>query len=211
MTPDKPPSPRPSATKVNALLTALDALRADVEELGREYEREREHTRDLESRLADLTDDFHRVMDEDCESDLEKHCACVPHLRRRIKELEAERDSWREQALDAQQVAIDTEVRLGLRVEQLERALRVEEVEAERDSARIRGINGERERIVSCIEKVIGSSVTDGGMYLADIESALNAWADALWEKIVAERDEARRQRDRLVRVIAVSRGKVAP
>lgn len=88
---------------------------------------------------------------------------------------------------------------------------RVEEVEAERDSARIRGINGERERIVSCIEKVIGSSVTDGGMYLADIESALNAWADALWEKIVAERDEARRQRDRLVRVIAVSRGKVAP
>ena len=113
-------------SKVNALLTALDALRADVEELDRAYEREREHTRDLESRLADLTDDFHRVMDEDCESDLEKHCARVPHLRRRIKELEAERDSWREQALDAQQVAIDTEVRLGLRVEQLERALRVE-------------------------------------------------------------------------------------
>ena len=76
-------------SKVNALLTALDALRADVEELDRAYEREREHTRDLESRLADLTDDFHRVMDEDCESDLEKHCACVPHLRRRIAELEA--------------------------------------------------------------------------------------------------------------------------
>lgn len=76
------------ASKVNALLTALDSLRADVEELDRAYEREREHTRDLESRLADLTDDFHRVMDEDCESDLEKHCACVPHLRRRIVELE---------------------------------------------------------------------------------------------------------------------------
>jgi len=42
-----------------------------------------------ETRLADLTDDFHRVMDEDCESELEKHCACVPHLRRRIAELEA--------------------------------------------------------------------------------------------------------------------------
>ena len=76
-------------SKVNALLTALDALRADVEELDRAYEREREHTRDLETQLSDLTDDFCRVMDEDCESDLEKHCACVPHLRRRIAELEA--------------------------------------------------------------------------------------------------------------------------
>jgi hypothetical protein len=41
-----------------------------------------------EARLADLTDDFHRVMDEDCNTD-EGHCACVPHLRRRIAELEA--------------------------------------------------------------------------------------------------------------------------
>ncbi len=86
--PDKPPSPRPSATKMNALLTALDALRADVEELGGEYERGLEYTLDLETQLSDLTDDFHRVMDEDCSTD-EKHCSCVPHLRRRIAELEA--------------------------------------------------------------------------------------------------------------------------
>lgn len=83
--PDKPPSHR---TKVNALLTALDALRADVEELGGEYERGLEYILDLETQLSDFTDDFHRVMDEDCSTD-EKHCSCVPHLRRRIAELEA--------------------------------------------------------------------------------------------------------------------------
>jgi chromosome segregation ATPase len=85
------------AADENASTQEAERLRADVAELDRAYEREREHTRDLESRLADLTDDFHQVMDEDCESDLEKHCACVPHLRRRIKELEAERDSWYEE------------------------------------------------------------------------------------------------------------------
>lgn len=78
------------AADENASTQEAERLRADVEELDRAYEREREHTRDLESRLADITDDFHRVMDEDCESGLEKHCACVPHLRRRIKELSAE-------------------------------------------------------------------------------------------------------------------------
>lgn len=77
----------PGALMLRAARTVI-ALHADVKELDRAYEREREHTRDLEARLADLTDDFHRVMDEDCESDLEKHCACVPHLRRRIAELE---------------------------------------------------------------------------------------------------------------------------
>lgn len=78
----------PGALMLRAARTII-ALHADVEELDRAYEREREHTRDLEALLADFTDDFHRVMSEDCESDLEKHCACVPHLRRRIAELEA--------------------------------------------------------------------------------------------------------------------------
>ena len=110
--------------RVNALLTALDALRADVEELDRAYEREREHTRDLESRLADLTDDFHRVMDEDCESDLEKHCSCVPHLRRRIKELED--PSRRQVVMAVASPERDSIHRLQAQVGDLQRKLRVE-------------------------------------------------------------------------------------
>lgn len=78
------------AADENASTQEAERLRADVAELDRAYERERKHTRDLESRLADFNDDFRRVMDEDCESGLEKHCSCVPHLRRRIKELSVE-------------------------------------------------------------------------------------------------------------------------
>lgn len=70
---------------------------------------------------------------------------------------------------------------------------RAERAERERDAARIRGINDERERIVSCIERVTGRRVTDGGMYRADIESALNAWHDEGLREAERERDEARR------------------
>lgn len=77
------------------LLVLLDALRADVEELDKAYQLEREHTRQLEGQLSDLTDDFHRVMDEDCGFPAERHCSCVPHLRRRIRELEATTVEWR--------------------------------------------------------------------------------------------------------------------
>lgn len=43
----------------------------------------------LKGRISDYEDDFRRVMAEECTPD-EKHCSCVPHLRKRIAELEAE-------------------------------------------------------------------------------------------------------------------------
>jgi hypothetical protein len=42
---------------------------------------------ELETRIADYEDDFQAVVAEECAPD-EKHCSCVPHLRRRINELE---------------------------------------------------------------------------------------------------------------------------
>lgn len=41
----------------------------------------------LRAALAERDEDYRRVVSEACAGD-EKHCACVPHLRRRIRELE---------------------------------------------------------------------------------------------------------------------------
>ena len=41
----------------------------------------------LRAALAERDEDYQRVVSETCAGD-EKHCACVPHLRRRIRELE---------------------------------------------------------------------------------------------------------------------------
>lgn len=41
----------------------------------------------LRAALAERDEDYRRVVSETCAGD-EKHCACVPHLRRRIRELE---------------------------------------------------------------------------------------------------------------------------
>jgi hypothetical protein len=49
----------------------------------------------LRGRLADFEDDFRQVMAEGCGKiddgwdTVTQHCACVPHLRRRVRELEA--------------------------------------------------------------------------------------------------------------------------
>ena len=43
----------------------------------------------LEQQLGDWHDDAARVLNEDCPPD-EAHCTCVPHLRDRVKALEAE-------------------------------------------------------------------------------------------------------------------------
>lgn len=49
--------------------------------------------RELEAKLSDYESAYAATMSEVCEeSDDRKHCACVPHLRKRIRELEAERD-----------------------------------------------------------------------------------------------------------------------
>ena len=41
----------------------------------------------LRAALTERDEDYRRVVSESCAGD-EKHCACVPHLRRRIRELE---------------------------------------------------------------------------------------------------------------------------
>ena len=48
----------------------------------------------LEKRLSDYDVSYVAVLEEKCAGD-ELHCACVPHLRQRIAELEAERDQLR--------------------------------------------------------------------------------------------------------------------
>lgn len=44
---------------------------------------------DAQAKLDDIEDAYRIVIDEKCAPD-EKHCTCVPHLRRRVAELEAE-------------------------------------------------------------------------------------------------------------------------
>ena len=39
-----------------------------------------------------------------------------------------------------------------------------------------RGVLAERERLITCIEKVTGRRIADGGQYRADVESSLRAW-----------------------------------
>ena len=46
----------------------------------------------LQATLDDYMDDHKAVVNEQCAGD-EIHCSCVPHLRKRIKEVEAERDA----------------------------------------------------------------------------------------------------------------------
>ncbi len=43
----------------------------------------------MHAQMIDYFDDYYRVVDDECAPD-EKHCTCVPHLRRRIAELEAQ-------------------------------------------------------------------------------------------------------------------------
>lgn len=50
------------------------------------------------ARLVDLQDDYRATLAEDCAPD-ERHCSCVPHLRRRVRELEDELDQSK-RALD---------------------------------------------------------------------------------------------------------------
>jgi predicted nuclease with TOPRIM domain len=49
---------------------------------------------ELKGRISDFEDDFRRVVNEDCAPD-EKHCSCVPHLRRENAELKAELEQAR--------------------------------------------------------------------------------------------------------------------
>lgn len=55
----------------------------------------REQVAALEKRLSDYDASYVAVLEEKCAGD-ELHCACVPHLRQRIAELEAERDALRD-------------------------------------------------------------------------------------------------------------------
>ena len=57
-----------------------DTTFADRQILGAEIER-------LQTRLADYESDQHNAMCEDCGN--EKHCTCVPGLRREVEELRA--------------------------------------------------------------------------------------------------------------------------
>ena len=67
---------------------ALEDLRKSVVALERVLQEEEERSLLLEERVRDFEDDFKNTLSEKCAPD-EKHCSCVPHLRRRIAELEA--------------------------------------------------------------------------------------------------------------------------
>ena len=53
---------------------------ADMVLMAREIDR-------LRNRISDYEDDYRHTINEDCAPD-EIHCSCVPHLRKKIKELE---------------------------------------------------------------------------------------------------------------------------
>lgn len=67
---------------------ALANLRGSVDALGRALEDERERSLLLEERVKDFEEDYRNTLSGKCAPD-EKHCSCVPHLLRRIAELEA--------------------------------------------------------------------------------------------------------------------------
>ena len=81
----------------DALLVERDALLAAAEK-GTEYvlaqiNQDLRAERDaLQATLDDYMDDHKAVVNQQCAGD-EVHCSCVPHLRKRIKEVEAERDA----------------------------------------------------------------------------------------------------------------------
>lgn len=52
-----------------------------------------DEVRELMARISDYESAYAATLNSPCED--EKHCTCVPHLRRRIAELEAERDGLR--------------------------------------------------------------------------------------------------------------------
>jgi len=56
----------------------------------------------LEERLDDYLDDYQAVMNENCAND-EKHCSCVPVLRKEIDRLR----SWQQDAIDRIKVYIN--------------------------------------------------------------------------------------------------------
>ena len=59
----------------------IETLRAGNREL-------RARAESAEKKLADYEEDFTAIVSEKCWDD-ENHCPCVPHLRKRIEELEA--------------------------------------------------------------------------------------------------------------------------
>lgn len=86
---------------IQALADERDDLKARVAELEKreiwvpttmENEQLRARVAELEDKLADGKEAYAKVMSENCASD-ERHCACVPHLRQRIAELEAALES----------------------------------------------------------------------------------------------------------------------
>lgn len=79
---------RPSTLSQKSTDCALAELRGSVDALGRALEDERERSLLLEERIQDFEEDYRNTLSGKCAPD-EKHCSCVPHLRRRIAELEA--------------------------------------------------------------------------------------------------------------------------
>ena len=75
------------AADVAGVVAERDRYKERVEELTKERD-------ELRWRFEDLEEDFHQAIRAQCSSD-EKHCSCVPHLRKRIAELEAQAPRWR--------------------------------------------------------------------------------------------------------------------
>jgi hypothetical protein len=66
---------------------------------------------DLRAELANWKEDHRRVMSEECAPD-EKHCTCVPALRKRIFELEADRDDTFSRLVHSERTRVENESRI---------------------------------------------------------------------------------------------------
>lgn len=75
------------SAEIRGLKEALEKQRTLNRELARRVKDIQETSREREDKLRDIEESFKITMDEECTAD-EKHCACVPLLRHRVKELE---------------------------------------------------------------------------------------------------------------------------
>jgi predicted nucleic acid-binding Zn-ribbon protein len=141
-----------SERAMNAILTA------ELEQLKTERDA-------LKATLDDYMDDFKAVVNEQCAKN-EKHCTCVPHLRQRIKEVEAERDA----AVRELELVTAERNRAHRACEQI--SVRLHAAMTERDALRA---DAERYRwLLDCGESKLWKACADMDSYDA-VEAAIDA------------------------------------
>ena len=105
----------PFVDRISALVADRDGWRRAAESQNRQWAEkctalteERARGEALQARINDLEDDFRTTVAEACGAPADdlQHCACVPYLRHKIRELEGARQAGRVEAVHAILVAL---------------------------------------------------------------------------------------------------------